>query len=910
MAMLGPDIHATFLADETPRLSSLALWPHRFPTGRTVQLVLPQGDDLVARDVEAAVVPVASLLDTLLAVPPDAPVSRSVHAWAAATRFALALISRGHLRPSSTGQTDAWRLAALDGRGMTVRAALAEWLPPEAHCVALHGHDPPRVVAASVTVAAFLDSVADVVPRTAAAETVSRHWAFASPAVTPDSAIASLIPTERPDRAVLGVRLLPPAGGDDPFRIQLQVRSAADPEVVAEVSDLWAGAAPGFGAAAETDVLVGLRRGARLWEPFAELLEQPTPAGLDLDDEVALDLLGPLANDLGAAGIEVLVPSSVTRSLRVTAHVDPPPGAGDGPSRFDLTTLCRLTYRPTLDGDPLTPAELSELAAASRPIVRLRGEWVLVDPTVVAKLGKSRSIAAGDAIAAALSGELDVDGERLALAPAPRLADLAARLRLAAAPHEREASPALAAELRPYQRRGLGWLVEMADLGLGGVLADDMGLGKTVQLIALHLARRDVGDPFPTLVVCPASLVTNWEHELARFAPDVEVRRYHGAERTLTGVAGPMVVVTTYGIVRRDKQQLAEVGWGLIAADEAQHIKNPNAAVSRALRTLAADARIAMTGTPVENRLTELWALLDWTTPGLLGSVDRFRRSVAIPIERNGNIETLERFSRLVAPFILRRRKTDPDVAPDLPPKIETDHLVTLTAEQAGLYRAVVEESLERIEAADGLERRGLVFKMLTSLKQICNHPAQFLGQSGPLVGRSGKLETVDELLSAIVDAGDAALVFTQYVRMGNLLAARLSELGVEGRFLHGSQSIGVRTEMVERFQAGEFPVFIISLKAGGTGLNLTAASHVIHYDRWWNPAVEAQASDRAWRIGQTATVQVHRPISEGTLEERIAEVLTDKAALADAVVGSGEAWISELSDSELAALVQLGRRP
>ncbi|MGZ4715856.1 MAG: DEAD/DEAH box helicase, partial [Acidimicrobiales bacterium] len=441
-----------------------------------------------------------------------------------------------------------------------------------------------------------------------------------------------------------------------------------------------------------------------------------------------------------------------------------------------------------------------------------------------------------------------------------------------------------------------------------------MGLGKTIQLIALHLHRMGRApqpsgqEQQPTLVVCPATLVGNWQHELRRFAPGLQVHRYHGADRDLADIGPTDVVITTYGIARRDHPELADQPWGLVVADEAQQIKNPNASVSKAMRHLPAGARLALTGTPVENRLTELWSLLDWTTPGLLGGVEAFRRNVAIPIERDRDPEVTARFARIVSPFLLRRRKDDPEVAPDLPPKTETDHPVVLTEEQAGLYRAVVEEILDAIDKAEGIARRGLVLKLLTALKQVCNHPAHYLGQPGPLAGRSGKLDAFDDLVRAIGDAGDSTLVFTQYVAMGDLLMTRLAELGLPAEFLHGSLTLTRRTEMVERFQAGEFGVFVISLKAGGVGLNLTKATHVVHYDRWWNPAVENQASDRAWRIGQDRPVQVHRLISEGTLEERIATVLADKAALAEAVVGTGEAWLTELDHDELAELVTLGR--
>ena len=450
----------------------------------------------------------------------------------------------------------------------------------------------------------------------------------------------------------------------------------------------------------------------------------------------------------------------------------------------------------------------------------------------------------------------------------------------------------------------------MCDLGFGGVLADDMGLGKTVQLIALHLHRlEDPGyDDAPTLVVCPATLVGNWQRELERFAPSVAVHRYHGLDRTLIGVKPGDIVITTYGIVRRDPVALSTHHWGLFVADEAQQIKNPNSATARAMRHLRADTRLALTGTPVENRLTELWSLLDWTTPGLLGTVDSFRRNIAIPIERDRDEEATQRFARIMSPFLLRRRKDDPTVVPDLPPKTETDHPVTLSVEQAGLYQAVVDEILEQIRQAEGIARRGLVLKLLTALKQVCNHPAHYLRQSGPLAGRSGKLDAFDDLVSAISDAGDSTLVFTQYTVMGDLLTSRLAQLGLASQFLQGSVPLGKRTQMVDQFQAGEFPVFVISLKAGGMGLNLTKATHVIHYDRWWNPAVENQASDRAWRIGQDRPVQIHRLICEGTIEERIAAVLADKQALAESIVGGGEAWITELGDDDLGELVRLSR--
>ncbi len=517
------------------------------------------------------------------------------------------------------------------------------------------------------------------------------------------------------------------------------------------------------------------------------------------------------------------------------------------------------------------------------------------------------------ALAAALGGNFTIDGVEAEIEVEGPLATIGDRLKGRDPRHELPAPDSMVVDLRPYQRRGLAWLSEMDELGLGGILADDMGLGKTVQVLALHTRRveLDGADAQPTLVVCPTSVVGNWARETNRFAPGVPVIRFHGADRSLDDLTRDTVVLTSYGVARRDAKRLAEIDWGLLVADEAQTIKNPAARTAKALRMIPARARFALTGTPVQNQLDDLWALLDWTTPGLLGPLSRFRHDIAAPIERDGDEEASARLNRLLRPFLLRRRKTDPEIAPDLPPKTETDELVPLTAEQATLYQEVVDQVMAEIAAATGIERRGLVLRLVTRLKQVCNHPAHLLGDGDPkegvLPGRSGKLDATTDLLRAIVDGGEAALVFTQYVAMGRLLEHHLADHDLRVAFLHGGLDIAARERLVDDFQNGRYDVLVVSLRAGGTGLNLTAATHVIHFDRWWNPAVEDQASDRAWRIGQDRPVQIHRLISEGTIEDRIAALLADKRALADAVVGGGEGWISELGDDELAELVRLG---
>ncbi|HEX8870077.1 MAG TPA: DEAD/DEAH box helicase, partial [Lentzea sp.] len=489
-------------------------------------------------------------------------------------------------------------------------------------------------------------------------------------------------------------------------------------------------------------------------------------------------------------------------------------------------------------------------------------------------------ITAVHAVTAALAGTALIDGDQVEIAPH--------NLTTAITTIPEIPAPAgLKATLRDYQLHGLRWLAHMTSLGLGACLADDMGLGKTITLIALHLHRNQEN---PTLVVCPASLLGNWEREIHRFAPGTPVTRYHGPQRTLATEA---VVLTTYGTMRLDAETLRNHEWGMVVADEAQHVKNPHSGTAKALRSIPAGARVALSGTPVENSLSELWSVLDWTTPGLLGTHRAFRTRWPEPDDT---------LAKVVKPFLLRRRKSDPGVAPELPAKTETDLPVSLTTEQAALYEALTRETLDQIANSDGMARRGLVLKLLTGLKQICNHPSHYLGHS-ELQGTSGKLELLDELLDTIVAEDGSVLIFTQYVGMARLLEQHIKQ---PNRFLHGGTPVPRREQMVDDFQQGRAPVFLLSLKAAGTGLNLTRADHVIHFDRWWNPAVEDQATDRAYRIGQTRPVQVHKLVTEGTVEERIAALLQEKRDLADAVLHGGEAAFTELTDAELAELVQL----
>ncbi len=964
--MYGPvlDGELVFVPGEIPRRGVFALWGKGSGSAK-LELVFPGGTyGIRKRLVSADLIPLAEALPALLAVDPDEragrPVRRSARVWAAAAAAGVGLVARGRLLPTiGADDADVWRAGPLDPADLSWLRELAAVFPPTAHALAVPGSRPMRLRSPEALIRDLWDAIADMIARSPAAPrtTASPAFAAAEPTRVSDltewladtsdglsagarlglriEAVATPFMADDgeglfaddeddypgaveadPAEGLEGAEWLEGAEGSAPtFRLVLQLRSNADPSLIVDAAALWSQpetVLSRFGSQAETDLLLALRRGAAIWPPLAQVLQQASPSVIDLDDDALTSLLGPAAEELAGAGIEVLWPSSMLDDgLKLRAVPTPAPekltDAG-----FGLAALLDFRWQLTLDGALLDADEIAALAEAKRPLIRLRGRWVILDPALLDRLRRPprTRMRASEALGAVLAGSAEIDGETVTVVAEGALADLAARVAgIVSAPLPVEPPPGLKATLRPYQQRGLAWLAGMCDIGLGGCLADDMGLGKTIQVIALHLRRRDT-KAGPTLVVCPASLLGTWEREVRRFAPDVPVRRYHGGGRHLQDLAVDEIVLVTYGVVLRDSARIAEVGWGLVVADEAQHAKNPLSRTARELRAVPAPAKIALTGTPVENRLSELWAILDWTTPGLLGHLEAFTRRVAVPVERYRDADATARFAALIRPFLLRRKKTDPGIAPELPRKTETDLFVPLTAEQVTLYEAMVRETMEAIETSDGIERAGLVFKLLTALKQICNHPAQYLKQPGPLAGRSGKLAAFDELTDLILAGGESMLVFTQYTQMATLLQQHLDARGIGSLFLHGGVPVRRREEMVARFQAGGVPVFLLSLKAGGTGLTLTRATHVLHYDRWWNPAVEDQATDRAYRIGQDRPVQVHRLIAEGTLEDRIAALLEKKRELADAVIGSGEGWIAELSDAALAELVSLRAAP
>jgi SNF2 family DNA or RNA helicase len=724
-----------------------------------------------------------------------------------------------------------------------------------------------------------------------------------------------------------------PDGVPGEWRVEFALQSTDDPSLMMPAADVWAGAST-VGLAngikhPEEELLAGLGRAARLFPKLDRALRSPAPAEVTLDTEEAFGFLRQAAPLLSGAGFGVLLPDWVRRSrlgLKLTTRSRRASSGSVTDPKFGLSDLVDFRYDLAVGDQELDPGELAELARLKVPLVRLRGQWVELDDrhlrAALRFLERSQSgtMRASDALLAGLDGadddlplvEVDADGW---------LGDLLsgrADRRL-----EPVKTPAgFDGELRPYQERGVAWLSFLGRLGLGCVLADDMGLGKTAETLCLVMndvetrspAPGQAARPAPTLVVCPMSVVGNWQREAARFTPELKVHVHHGADR-LRGdelareLIGTDLVITSYGIASRDREELARVRWARVVCDEAQNIKNHATRQARAVRGLSAAARIALTGTPVENRLSDLWSIMEFTSPGLLGPAEKFRQRYEIPIERAADEEATARLRRITGPFILRRLKTDKSIISDLPDKLEMKVWCNLTAEQASLYEATVTDMLARIEAAEeGIERRGLVLATMAKLKQVCNHPAHLLGDGSRLPGRSGKLARLEEICDEVIAEGDKALCFTQYAEFGSMLQPYLAaRLGCPVLYLHGGTPKKQRDAMVAGFQEVTEPaVFLLSLKAGGTGLNLTAASHVIHVDRWWNPAVEDQATDRAFRIGQRRDVQVRKFVCVGTLEERIDDMIEEKKALAERIVGTGEGWLTELSVAELRKLIEL----
>ncbi|MBX7432566.1 DEAD/DEAH box helicase [Mycobacterium sp. Y57] len=715
--------------------------------------------------------------------------------------------------------------------------------------------------------------------------------------------------------------------GDDEtqsWRLEFLLQSVADPSLVVSAEQAWDddGTLRRWLDRPEELLLAELGRAVRIYPELADGLRTTCPAGIDLDVDGAYHFLSSVAPLLDDAGFGVLLPSWWDRRRRLglaASASTPVDGVVEKAGLFGRDQLIDFRWELAVGDDTLTADEINALSQTKAPLIRLRGQWVAVDPEQLRrgleflKSNPSGQAGIGEILALAAGQSADAPLEVTAVRADGWLGDL---LNGAAAQSLRPLQPpsGFAATLRPYQQRGLSWLAFLSSLGLGSCLADDMGLGKTVQLLALEATQRhEDPDTPPTLLICPMSLVGNWQREAAKFAPALRVYAHHGTAR-LHGdelaeqLDATDLIVTTYATAARDIDELAEHRWNRVVLDEAQAVKNSLSRGAKAVRRLDAEHRVALTGTPVENRLAELWSVMDFLNPGLLGSSEVFKARYAVPVEKYGQTEPAERLRRITRPYILRRLKTDPSIIDDLPEKIETKQYCRLTTEQGSLYQSIVDEMMEKIESTDGIARRGNVLAAMTKLKQVCNHPAQLLHDRSAIGSRSGKVIRLEEILEEILAEGDRVLCFTQFTEFAEMLVPHLAaRFGQDVAYLHGGTPKKRRDEMVARFQAGEGPsIFLLSLKAGGTGLTLTSANHVVHLDRWWNPAVENQATDRAFRIGQKKTVQVSKFICTGTLEERIDDMIEQKRALADLVVGDGEGWLTELSTGDLRKLFTL----
>ena len=649
----------------------------------------------------------------------------------------------------------------------------------------------------------------------------------------------------------------------------------------------------------------------RYMPELEDLFEDEDKLALDLNLNEVYKIITQTAYYLQKAQIEVILPKELVNIVIPRASINAKVKASrsqdladlfnnTSSSKMSLEDILEFSYEIAIGNEKISLEEFNKLVETSNGLIKYKNKYVLIDKEESKKIFEQiakanfKSLSRMELIHASMSGQLaqyDFDYD-----------DAFARvIQDFTKPIEVTPPETLKGDLRPYQQTGLKWLWTNVSKGFGVCMADDMGLGKTIQIISLILKMKEEGNlKKPVLVICPTTLMGNWMKELQMFAPSLDAVIYHGAERKLE--VNHDVILTTYAIMRIDVEELKKHTWGMVIVDEAQNIKNPDTAQTLAIKTLKADVKVAMTGTPVENRLTELWSIFDFINQGYLGSLREFQKSYAIPIERFKENSRAAKLKMSVSPFVLRRLKTDKHVISDLPEKMVLNEYCYLSKPQAVLYEKTLNEMMSKISEFSGVNRRGNIFKLITALKQICNHPYQFLKSGEMSRELSGKMDKCISTVQSIIDNGEKTLIFTQYKEMGDILTKVITEeCGTEPLFFHGSLTVPQREELINRFQnEADCKVMILSLKAGGTGLNLTSATNVIHYDLWWNPAVEDQATDRTYRIGQDKNVMVHRMITLGTFEEKIDEMLKAKKELADLAVYEGEKIITELSDEEI----------
>ncbi len=921
---------------------------------------------------EATVFLSACVGKTMLA--PGVLLGADVGFWAQTLRFAGALVAREQFLPSLRIQEDTysacWEPVFVgEDAGRLIRLVRA--MPHACRALTRGSTSAPEAVPVTLLSRIIGDFVDHLVrtaalgsppsafrarkPRTASFASIHDQWlhALRAPDGTMTGSEAALrqlrehvqawqhpvtLSTRTPFR--LCFRLEEPESVDAEAPIQVKpetwhlrylLQATDDPSLFVDIGQAWSPkkqiaslfAARSFNV--QQYLLGALGQASRLYPAMEESLKHPEPGGFDLETPAAYTFLTETSWLLQQAGFGVQLPAWWTRKglrqrLSARATVESPKMKSRG--GLSLNTIVQFDWEVALGDERLSRKELEHLAQLKVPLVRIRGQWVEVDAETIQvaldfwKKEGTDALSVREVIQMALGmaeapGGLAYEG----VDATGWVGDLLQKLEHGAAIEALPAPSGFTGTLRPYQARGFSWLAFLQYWGLGACLADDMGLGKTIQTLALIQRNRETNGQRPVLLVCPTSVMGNWQKEAARFTPDLPVLLHHGTRRARKAadfkkvVQQQAIVVTGYPLLHRDFKVLKPIKWGAIVLDEAQNIKNPQTKQAKAARALNADHRIALTGTPVENNVAELWSIMEFLNSGFLGTQAGFKRRFFTPIQTDHDPEAATRLKRLTGPFILRRLKTDKSIINDLPDKLEMNVFTTLTKEQASLYRAVVKETAKALDGSEGIQRKGLVLSTLMKLKQVCNHPAQLLHDASAIPQRSGKLNRLTEMLEEVLEAGERALIFTQFTEMGGMIKQHLQETyGREVLFLHGGIRKKFRDRMVSRFQQeGDGPpFFLLSLKAGGTGLNLTRANHVFHFDRWWNPAVENQATDRAFRIGQTRQVQVHKFICIGTVEERINEMIEQKKAIAENIVGTGEGWITELSTRELKQLFKL----
>ena len=896
---------------------------------------------------------------------PGVAIGTDLAYWTHALALASSLTARQQFLPSLSergGQTVAVWIPVFIGEDAHRLAELAGLMPASARALTGTGATEPPAIAAQAVLREFITVQVDHLARTgtdtedpAQPQFDSAHDAWlsalgqANPAVRGNPAQLQqlrrqvtewqrplAIAANSPYRLCLRLEEPPepspndegPAIRQDDWYLRYLLQPHDDQSLLLPAEAVWKnqvnGPHPDFNPA--EFLLSSLAQAGSVCPPITDSLNRRQPAGYGLNTEEAHGFLESQAASLQQAGFGVLLPAWWTRQgtktrpgIRASAKAQ----AMQGGSGMTMTSLIDLDVELALGDDPISVRELEELAELKAPLVRFRGRWVEINAAEIraaADFWRNRQqVSLREVVQIGLGADQRAQDDNVSLAADDWLRGLLEQLQQKGRIERMDSPEDFIGQLRPYQQLGYSWLAFLRNWGLGACLADDMGLGKTVQTLAALQLDRQQGNDRPNLLVCPTSVINNWQREAARFTPDLPVLLHHGPNRRggadfRSQAGGHLLVVTSYGTMNRDRELLGSVPWRAVILDEAQNIKNPASRQARTAQGLPADYRIALTGTPVENHVGDLWSIMQFLNPGLLGSQAEFKRNYFQPIQTDRDGAAAARLQKATGPFILRRLKTDRSIIDDLPEKSETKQYCNLTREQATLYQAVLREAETRMESAEGMKRRGSILDTLTKLKQACNHPRQLLGDNSAITGRSGKLARLQEILDEVLPAGDRVLLFSQFAEMGSILQQHVQEThGLETPFLHGGVTRKQRDLMVERFQNDpDGPqVFVLSLKAGGSGLNLPRANHVIHYDRWWNPAVENQATDRAFRIGQTKDVHVHKLICAGTLEDRIDLMIEIKQETADQVVGTtSERWLTELSNAELREVLALSANP